>query len=182
MAAGAVVRITTIVQMQNQTITNSATVSGTDVAGTALVSSSASATTSAPTPPPSGGGVTTDLAITGKATRGSTPINTANAFNWVISNKGVAAPNVSFTQQLPNSLQFSSATTTLGACAGPPVGSLGGTVTCTAASLANGATMNVTVNVSVRATGNILTTGSVAFDGTEAKPGNESFTIKIAGQ
>ncbi|HEV7522028.1 MAG TPA: fibronectin type III domain-containing protein [Candidatus Angelobacter sp.] len=182
MAAGAVVRITTIVQMQNQTITNSATVSGTDVAGTALVSSSASATTSAPTPPPSGGGVTTDLAITGKATRGSTPINTANAFNWVISNKGVAAPNVSFTQQLPNSLQFSSATTTLGACAGPPVGSLGGTVTCTAASLANGATMNVTVNVIVRATGNILTTGSVAFDGTEAKPGNESFTIKIAGQ
>ena len=36
LAPGAVARVNVIVQMQNQTITNSATVSGTDTAGTAV--------------------------------------------------------------------------------------------------------------------------------------------------
>jgi uncharacterized repeat protein (TIGR01451 family) len=168
--------------MQNQTITNSATVSGTDSAGTALVSSSASVTTNEPPPPPSNTGVTTDLAITGKAQRGSAKVNTADAYTWVISNKGVDAPNVVFRDVLPSSLQFTSVTTTAGACTAPPVNSLGGTVTCTVPSLANGATFTVTINVIVKVVGNISNTGTVSFDGIEAKPGNESFTIKIAGQ
>jgi len=46
----------------------------------------------------------------------------------------------------------------------------------------NGATFTVTINVIVKAVGNISNTGTVSFDGIEAKPGNESFTIKIAGQ
>ena len=182
LAPGALARINVIVQMQNQTITNSATVSGTDSAGTALVSSSASVTTNEPPPPPANTGVTTDLAITGKAQRGSAKVNTADAYTWVISNKGADAPNVVFKDVLPNSLQFTSVTTTAGACTGPPVNSLGGTVSCTVPSLANGATFTVTINVIVKAVGNISNTGTVSFDGIEAKPGNESFTIKIAGQ
>jgi uncharacterized repeat protein (TIGR01451 family) len=182
LAPGALARINVIVQMQNQSITNSATLSGTDQAGTALVSSSASVTTNEPPPPPSNTGVTTDLAITGKAQRGSAKVNTADAYIWVISNKGADAPNVAFKDVLPSSLQFTSVTTTSGACTGPPINSLGGTVSCTVPSLANGATFTVTINVVVKAVGNISNTGTVSFDGIEAKPGNESFTIKIAGQ
>jgi hypothetical protein len=182
LAPGAVARINVIVQMQNQTITNSATVSGTDTAGTALVSSSASVTTNEPPPPPSNTGVTTDLAITGKAQRGSVKVNTADPYTWVISNKGADAPNVVFKDVLPNSLQFTSVTTTSGVCTGPPVNALGGTVSCTVPNLANGATFTVTINVIVKVIGNISNTGSVSFDGIEAKPGNESFTIKIVGQ
>ena len=95
-----------LVQMQNQTITNSATVSGTDTAGTALVSSSASVTTAEPPPPPSNTGVTTDLAITGKAAHGSGKVNSTNAYTWTISNKGVDAPNVTFRQVIPSGLTF----------------------------------------------------------------------------
>ncbi|MCU1254066.1 MAG: fibronectin [Candidatus Angelobacter sp.] len=182
LAPGAVARINVIVQMQNQTITNSATVSGTDTASTALVSSSASVTTNEPPPPPSNTGVTTDLAITGKAQRGSVKVNTADPYTWVISNKGADAPNVVFKDVLPNSLQFTSVTTTSGVCTGPPVNALGGTVSCTVPNLANGATFTVTINVIVKVIGNISNTGSVSFDGIEAKPGNESFTIKIVGQ
>jgi uncharacterized repeat protein (TIGR01451 family) len=182
LAPGAVTRINVIVQMQNQTITNSASVSGTDSAGTALVSSSASVTTNEPPPPPSNTGVTTDLAVTGKAAHGSGKVNTANTYTWTISNKGVDAPNVTFRQVIPNGLRFTSATTTLGACTTPPVNSLGGTVTCTAPTLANAGIITVTVNVVINAVGTFNSTGTVSFDGIEAKPGNESFTVKVVGQ
>jgi uncharacterized repeat protein (TIGR01451 family) len=179
---GAVARVNVIVQMQNQTITNSATVSGTDVAGTPFVTSSASVTTAEPPPPPTNTGVTTDLAITGKAAHGSGKVNSANAYTWTISNKGVDAPNTTFRQVIPSGLRFTSATTTLGTCNTPPVNSLGGTVTCTAPTLANAGTITVTVNVVINAVGTFNSTGTVSFDGVEAKPGNESFTVKIVGQ
>ncbi len=183
MAAGAVVRVNVIVQMQNQTIISSATVSGTDSAGTPIVSSSAGQTTAAPAPPPSGNGPSTDLQLTGKAAKGSVPVNTADSFTWVISNKGpVDAPNTVFSDVLPTSLQFSSATTTQGVCVGPPVGSLGGTVTCTTANLANAASFTVTVNVIVKVKASINNTGTVSFDGVDPKPSTNTFTVKIAGQ
>jgi uncharacterized repeat protein (TIGR01451 family) len=182
LAPGAVARINVIVQMQNQTITNSASVSGTDSAGTALVSSSASVTTNEPPPPPSNTGVTTDLAVTGKAAHGSGKVNTANTYTWTISNKGVDAPNVTFKQVIPNGLRFTSATTTLGACTTPPINSLGGTVTCSAPTLANAGIITITVNVVINAVGTFNSTGTVSFDGIEAKPGNESFTVKVVGQ
>jgi uncharacterized repeat protein (TIGR01451 family) len=179
---GAVARVNVIVQMQNQTITNSATVSGTDMAGTPSVTSSASVTTAEPPPPPTNTGVTTDLAITGKAAHGSGKVNSTNAYTWTISNKGVDAPNTTFRQVIPSGLKFTSATTTLGTCTTPPVNSLGGTVTCTAPVLANAGTITVTVNVVINAVGTFNSTGTVSFDGVEAKPGNESFTVKIVGQ
>jgi uncharacterized repeat protein (TIGR01451 family) len=179
---GAVARVNVIVQMQNQTITNSATVSGTDVAGTPFATSSASATTAEPPPPPANTGVTTDLAITGKAAHGSGKVNSTNAYTWTISNKGADAPNTTFRQVIPSGLKFTSATTTLGTCTTPPVNSLGGTVTCTAPILPNAGTITVTVNVVINAVGTFNSTGTVSFDGVEAKPGNESFTVKIVGQ
>lgn len=179
---GAVARVNVIVQMQNQTITNSATVSGTDMAGTPFVTSSASVTTAEPPPPPTNTGVTTDLAITGKAAHGSGKVNSTNAYTWTISNKGVDAPNTTFRQVIPSGLKFISATTTLGTCTTPPVNSLGGTVTCTAPTLPNAGTITVTVNVIINAVGTFNSTGTVSFDGVEAKPGNESFTVKIVGQ
>ncbi|HEX3156859.1 MAG TPA: fibronectin type III domain-containing protein, partial [Candidatus Angelobacter sp.] len=182
LAPGGVARVNVLVQMQNQTITNSATVSGTDEAGTALVSSNASVTTAEPPPPPTNTGVTTDLAITGKAAHGSGKVNSANTYTWTITNKGVDAPNTTFKQVIPSGLRFTSATTTLGTCTTPPVNSLGGTVTCTAPILANADTITVTVNVVINAVGTFNSTGTVSFDGIEAKPGNESSTVKIVGQ
>ena len=183
MTPGAVVRISFIVQMtQEQAITNTATVSGTDTAGTALVSSSASVRTDPPPPPPNNTGITTDLAVTGKADHGSGNVNSANGYTWVVSNKGADAPNVIFKQVIPSGLRFTSVTTTLGTCTGPAVNSLGGTVTCTAPTLANAGTITITVKVSIAAKGTWNSTGTVQFDGIEAKPGNESFTVVIKGQ
>ena len=186
LAPGAVARVNIIVQMQNQTINNSATVSGTDSAGTALVTSSANVTTNEVPPPPSSGGATTDLQITGSANKGSATVGTADFYTWQIKdNKPTAAPNVVVTDNLPNTLQFSSVTTTLGTCTGPAVGSLGGKITCNIPSLGGAGAPNqfsVTVNVIVAAKGTILNTGSVAFDGTDTNSGNNSSTVKITGQ
>ena len=77
---------------------------------------------------------------------------------------------------------FISEVLVLGACTTPPVNSLGGTVTCTAPTLANAGTITVTVNVVINAVGTFNSAGTVSFDGVEAKPGNESFTVKIVGQ
>lgn len=184
--AGASVQINAIVQMQKQNITNTATVSGTDLAGTPLPTASAAVTTTAPTPPPSGGGASTDLQITGSANKGSATVGTADFYTWQIKdNKPTAAPSVVVTDVLPSTLAFSSVSSTLGTCTGPAVGSLGGTITCNVPSLGGpGAPnqFNVTVNVFVEAKGTILNTGSVKFDGTDTNSGNNSSTVKITGQ
>jgi uncharacterized repeat protein (TIGR01451 family) len=183
MNPGAIVRIPFIVQMtHDQAITNSATVSGTDDAGTALASSSASVRTDPPPPAPNNTGVTTDLALTGKADHGSGNVNSANGYTWVVSNKGADAPNVVFRQVIPSGLRFTSVTTSLGSCTGPAVNSLGGTVTCTAPTLPNAGTITIIVKVTIAAKGTWNSTGTVSFDGIEAKPGNESFTVVIKGQ
>jgi uncharacterized repeat protein (TIGR01451 family) len=183
MDPGVVVRIPFIVRMaQDQAITNTATASGTDTAGTPLATSSATARTDPPPPPPNNTGITTDLAVTGKADHGSGNVNSANGYTWVVSNKGVDAPNVVFKQVIPSGLRFTSATTNSGTCTGPAVNSLGGTVTCTAATLPNLGTITIIVKVSIAAKGTWNSTGTVQFDGIEAKPGNESFTVVIKGQ
>jgi uncharacterized repeat protein (TIGR01451 family) len=183
MNPGAIVRIPFIVQMtQDQSITNIATVSGNDDAGTSLATSSAIARTDPPPPPPNNTGVTTDLAVTGKADHGSGNVNSANGYTWTVSNKGADAPNVVFKQIIPSGLRFTSVTTSLGSCTAPPVNSLGGTVTCTAPTLPNAGTITIVVKVTIAAKGTWNSTATVQFDGTEAKPGNESFTVVIKGQ
>jgi uncharacterized repeat protein (TIGR01451 family) len=183
MDAGAVVRITFIVQMQNQTIKNSATLSATDVAGTALTQLNASVTTTAPAAAGGGSGPTTDLSLTGKAQHGSGNVGSTNAYTWTIQNKGADAPNVVFTQPIPKGISFQNVVPPAGTtCTAPPVNSQSGNVSCLTPTLVNGTSINITVNVKIAATGTTTSTGSVSFDGIEAKPGNEQFTVTIKGQ
>jgi uncharacterized repeat protein (TIGR01451 family) len=183
MDAGAVVRIPFIVQMQNQTIKNSATLSATDEAGTALSNVNVNITTTAPAAAGGGSGPTTDLSLTGKAQHGSGNVGSTNTYTWVISNKGVDAPNVVFTQPIPKGIAFQSVNPPAGTtCAFPPAGSQSGNVSCLTPTLANGASTTITVNVTIAAKGTLSSTGKVSFDGIEAKPGNESFTVVIKGQ
>jgi uncharacterized repeat protein (TIGR01451 family) len=184
MDPGAFVRINFTVQMtQNQAITNAATVSGTDFAGSALATSNASLTTNPPPPPPTNTGVTTDLSLTGKAAHGSGNVGSSNAYTWVIQNKGANAPNVQFTQGIPAGIAFQSVIPPAGTtCSAPAPGSQSGTVSCLTPTLANGASMTITVNVTIAAKGTFNSTGKVSFDGIEAKPGNEQFTVAIKGQ
>jgi hypothetical protein len=189
-------RIPFIVQMQNQTITASATVHGTDTAGTALTAATGSATTQAPSG--AGAGTTTDLQLSGGAKNGgptvtgTLPTGAPDPYNWQIRNAtSVPASNVVFTQTLPAALVFQSVTTDLpadlGVCTGPAPGTAGGTVTCTSANLGgsrkNGAKpvqqFNVTVNVNVVQTGAIISIGSVSFAGTDTNTKNNTVTSVI---
>ena len=189
MEAGAVVRIPFIVQMQNQTITNSATLSGSDSAGTALALQTATASTLAP----AGTSIntSTDLQLSGSAKNGgptvtgTLPTGAPDTYNWQIRNAtGTPAGDVVFTQTLPSSLVFQSVTTDLptdlGLCTGPAPGTAGGTVTCNSANLGgsrkNGAKpvqqFNVAVNVNVVQTGTISSTGTVSFTGNDTNQKN----------
>ena len=196
MDPGAVVRIPFIVQMQNQTVKNSATLSGTDEAGTPLAQSTASVTTTAPAG--SGSQSTTDLQLTGNAANGgptvtgTLPTGAPDTYNWQIRNAtAVPADNVVFTQTLPASLVFNSVTTDLptdlGLCTGPAPGTAGGTVVCNSANLGgsrkNGAKpvqqFKVTVNVHVVQVGTISSAGSVSFSGTDSNTKNNNATVTI---
>jgi uncharacterized repeat protein (TIGR01451 family) len=183
MDAGAVMRIPFIVQMQNQTIKNSATLSATDVAGTALTQLNASVTTTAPAAAGGGSGPTTDLSLTGKAQHGSGNVGSTNAYTWTIQNKGANAPNVVFTQDIPGGISFQNVVPPAGTtCTAPPINSQSGNVSCLTPTLVNGGSITITVNVKIAGKGTFNSTGTVSFDGIEAKPGNESFTVAIKGQ
>jgi uncharacterized repeat protein (TIGR01451 family) len=196
MPAGTLVRIPFIVQMQNQTISNSAVLSATDFAGTALAATTASVTTTAPAG--ASATTTTDLQVSGAAQNGgptvtgTLPTGAPDSYNWQIKNAtSTPANNVAFTQTMPAALVFDSVTTDLpadlGVCTGPAPGTPGGTVTCNSANLGgsrkNGAKpvqqFKVTVNVHVVQTGVIPTTGSVTFTGTDTNPKNNTVTVTI---
>lgn len=183
MDPGATVRIPFTVRMtQNQGITNAVAVSGTDFAGTAIAGANASITNNPPPPPPAQTGITTDLSLTGKAAHGSGTVGSTNAYTWTVANKGVNAPNVQLTQSIPTGIQYQSVSVPAGTtCITPAVGSAGNVV-CTTPNLANAATLTITVNVKIGATGTFNSLGKVQFDGIEAKPGNEQFTVTIKGQ
>lgn len=194
---GTLVRIPVIIQMQNQTIINSATVSGSDIAGTPLLNATASVTTTAPAGAASGTS-TTDLQVSGSAVNGgptvtgTLPTGAPDTYKWQIRNAtAIPANNVTFTQTMPASLVFDSVTTDLpldlGLCTGPAPGTPGGTVTCNSANLGgsrkNGAKpvqqFNVTVNVHVVQVGTISTTGAVSFTGVDTNTKNNTVTVTI---
>jgi hypothetical protein len=196
MDVGAVVRIPFIVQMQNQTIKNSATLSGTDEAGTPLAQSTASVTTTAPAG--AAAQTTTDLQLSGAAQNGgptvtgTLPTGAPDSYNWQIRNAtSVPADNVVFTQTLPASLVFNSVTTDLptdlGLCTGPAPGTAGGTVVCNSANLGGSrkggakpvGQFKVTVNVHVVQVGTITSAGSVSFSGTDTNTKNNNVTVTI---
>lgn len=196
MDVGTVVRIPFIVQMQNQTIKNSATLSGTDVAGTPLAQSTASVTTTAPAG--SAAQTTTDLQLSGAAQNGgptvtgTLPTGAPDSYNWQIRNAtAIPADNVVFTQTMPASLVFDSVTTDLptdlGLCTGPAPGTAGGTVVCNSANLGGSrkggakpvGQFKVTVNVHVVQVGTITSAGSVSFSGTDTNTKNNNVTVTI---
>jgi uncharacterized repeat protein (TIGR01451 family) len=195
MAAGSSTTVVVIVVIANAAVTNQASVLAKDAGGIVFTDPvPANNTASVSTTIDNGGAnaTTTDLQVTGSASNGGPNVNTAINYNWQIrDNQSVEANNVVFTNNLPASLQFNSVTTNLpanlGSCTGPAAGSLGGTVSCKASSIGGAARggvkpinqCTVTVNVTVRQTGSIATTGSASFNGTDTNPANNSVTVTI---
>lgn len=191
MQANATTTIVYIILLGNAGVTNQASVLAKDAGGITFIDATpANNTASVTTTVNTGGNTTTstDLQLTGSASNGGPNVNTAINYTWQVRDaQSTAANNVVFANNLPASLQFNSVTTTLGACTGPAVGSLGGTVSCTIPKLggsAQGGTkpvtqFNVVVNVTVRQTGSIANTASVSFLGTDTAPNNNTATVTI---
>jgi uncharacterized repeat protein (TIGR01451 family) len=171
--------VTVVLQLTAQT-TNTASASMRDAAGNPLTDptpadDTASATTSIAAP-----STTTDVQVTGSAQNGGPAVGTADSYTWQIKNNQKAVANaVVFTTNLPPSLQFSSASTSLGTCSTPAPGTPGGTVTCNLSALNGGETMTVTINVTVTQAGSVADTGVASFTGTDTNPANNSFTVTI---
>jgi uncharacterized repeat protein (TIGR01451 family) len=162
-------------------ITNTATVNANDAGGNPVPDPSPANNTAsintAITPPPT----TTDLQVTGSPQNGGPTSGpaTTDTFTWQIRNaQNQAANAVVFTATLPAGLPFVSFTTSAGACTAPAVGS-GGTVTCTAASIASGQAIIVTVTVNVPGPGSFSTTGHGIFNGNDTNTPNNTFTVTI---
>jgi uncharacterized repeat protein (TIGR01451 family) len=165
-----------IVLRLTASITNTATAQATGEINLADNSASATTTIAAPPPPP----VSTDLQITGSAANGGPRIPAADSYTFQIKNNGnPTANNVVFTDNLPPTLIFQGASDSNGTCVGPAIGSAGGTIICTSATLAKGTNMIVTVNVTVPSAGTIANTGSVTFSGTDTNTNNNSVTVSI---
>jgi uncharacterized repeat protein (TIGR01451 family) len=199
--AGAHATVNVTVLTGATAITNTASVQLRDASGNLLIdtvasNNLASSTTNinAPTvPAPVGGGgggggtvtttggVSADIEVNGSARNGGPNQGTGDTFTWQIKDNtgNTPAPNVVFTLPLPSSFQFVSASASQGTCGGIAANSLGGTLTCNLASLPGGQTMIVTVNFVPLQIGDISTTGSATFGGTDTNTSNNSFTVTI---
>jgi hypothetical protein len=201
MDPGAVVTLSVIVQMQSQAITNSATVSGNDVAGTPLVSQTAKKTTSPPAPiSPT---VSAAVSITGNAQVPTPNVGQAGNIIWTIANTTqTAAQNVVVTLFTPGGLQINAPNPpsvavnnngagSCGAGTAATVNGVSGTqYVCTTASLGgstkNGAkppqSMIITQNVTAKAGTSGSTfkpTATLTFSGTDTLPNSASVTITV---
>ncbi|HEX7833769.1 MAG TPA: DUF11 domain-containing protein, partial [Thermoanaerobaculia bacterium] len=156
------------------TVTGTGTITST-VTGSSDASDSvpgdntATATTTVPSP------ITADMSITKTTTATSAPIGSTFSYTIVVTNNGPdAATSVVMTDTLPASLLFRSITQPSPfTCTTPAVGATG-TITCTAASLANGAsrTFTLVVEVASGATGSIVNSASVTSAATDGNSGN----------
>jgi uncharacterized repeat protein (TIGR01451 family) len=162
-------------------ITNTATVNANDAAGnpvpdTAPANNTFSLDTALAQPP-----TTTDLQVTGSPQNGgpTSGANTTDTITWQIKNaQNQPANAVLFTATLPVGLPFNSVSTNIGTCSGPAVGN-GGTITCSAQTVAAGTTMIVTVNFSVPGPGTLSSTGHVSFSGIDTNSQNDNFTVTL---
>jgi uncharacterized repeat protein (TIGR01451 family) len=179
MAAGSTAVITFTLDVSAQGA-NQASVQARDAAGNLLADPTPGDNTASLTTTINGTKTTTDIQVTGSAHNGGPAAGTADFYTWQIKNgNNQVANDVVFANTLPSTLVFSSASSNIGTCSGPPPGSLGGTVTCSAGSLAVGQTLVVTVNVIVPNAGTIATTGAATFNGTDTNQANNSFTVTI---
>ena len=160
--------VTTVAPLATGTITNAATISGPYVTD----------------PVPNGSGSSSPVAVAGNSdlgitkTTGATGATRGGALSYTITvtnNGPEAAASVVMTDTLPASLLFQSIATPgpQWNCTTPAVGTTG-TITCSTATLANGATAVFTLNTTVanNATGSITNTASVAHSGPDANGGN----------
>jgi uncharacterized repeat protein (TIGR01451 family) len=162
-------------------ITNTATVSANDQAGSPITDplplNNTATFSTAIAPPPT----TTDLQVTGAAQNGGPASGpaTTDTFTWQIKNaQNQAANAVIFTITLPPGLPFNSLSTSAGTCITPAAGSAG-TITCGASTVAAGQTMIVTVNVGVPTAGTFTSTGHASFNGTDTNTPNNTFNVTI---
>jgi large repetitive protein len=123
-------------------------------------------------------GQTSDLAITKTTLQTAAAQGSTLTYTLATQNNGPTdAANVTVTDTLPAQLLFQSITAPAGwSCTTPAVGA-NGTITCTTALLANGATANFTLVTSVapNATGTIQNSASIGFSGgTDPNGGNSS--------
>ncbi|HEX7150879.1 MAG TPA: IPTL-CTERM sorting domain-containing protein [Thermoanaerobaculia bacterium] len=161
--------VTTVAPNATGAITNSATVGG---GGTD------------PTPG-NGSGSSGSVVIAGDSDLGVTKTTTATdvaqggtiSYTINVTNAGPdAAASAVMTDVLPASLLFQSIAAPAGwTCTTPAVGA-NGTVTCNAATLANGATATFTLvaTVAPSATGTITNTATAGHSGTDGNPGNST--------
>jgi titin len=171
--------VTLVLQLTTQT-TNTATGSMKDSAGNPLTDPTPADDTAASTTSISAPTTTTDIQVTGSAQNGGPAVGTADTYTWQIRNNQKTAANaVVFTTNLPPSLQFASASTSLGTCSTPAPGAAGGTVSCNTSVLNGGSIMTLTVNVIATQAGSIADTGVASFTGTDTNPANNSFTVTI---
>jgi hypothetical protein len=200
MDPGAVVSINVIVQMQSQAITNSATVSGTDVAGTPLVNKSAQKTTSPPAPIVQN--VSAAVSIVGNAQTPTPNLGQAGNITWTVSNVTTTeADNIVVTLFIPNGLIINTnpptfsvdkgATQLCSAGTAVTVNGVSGTqFTCSTPSLGgskkNGQkpaqTMIITENVTPAAgtSGQVFKpSGTVTFNGTDTLSNSATVTITV---
>lgn len=179
MNAGGSATMNVTVQIGSTSITNTASLQAMDSTGAVVASAGpASATTTIATP-----NTTTDVQVTGSAKNGGPAVGSSDTYTWQVKNSGKqAANNLQFTDTLPPSLAFQSASSTVGTCTGPTAGTAGGTITCTAATLNASQTMVVTINVTVLQVGSIATTGGANFSGTDTNQANNSATVTITAR
>jgi uncharacterized repeat protein (TIGR01451 family) len=101
----------------------------------------------------------------------------ALTYTILVANAGPdPATNVVVTDNLPNQLEFVSATTTSGSCQTPNPKGKGGKVACNLGTLANGGTATVTIATTAAKSGNVSNTAAVTSDVTDPQPANNSDT------
>jgi uncharacterized repeat protein (TIGR01451 family) len=153
-------------------ITN--TVSGSSDAFDNVPANNSAVATTTVTPPPSA-----DLGITKSTPTTTAAPGAAVTYTIVVTNHGPdAATSVTMTDTLPATLKFASITTPAGfSCTTPAIGATG-TINCTSASLANGASATFTLGVTSasNASGSIGNTASVSGTPTDPSSANNGAT------
>lgn len=135
--------VTTVASTATGTVTNTATASHSGTDGNPTNNSG----TSTPTTITVTGA---DLSIVKNTGTTTAPAGSTLSYTIAITNAGpLAAANVSMTDVLPASLQFVSIASPAGWTCTTPAVNTNGTITCTAPTLANGATANFTLTVRV---------------------------------
>ena len=121
---------------------------------------------------------TADLSITKTTATTTAPQGSTFSYTITVTNNGPdAAANVEMTDTLPASLLFRSITQPSPFTCVTPAAGTTGTITCTAASLASGASRSFTLVVEVAASsGTINNTAAVSSDANDGNSGNSEAT------